>query len=158
LNIQSVPVRPYLALAALASVATIALTQLAAASAANTAAATKIALHKTSKGTILVDSRGYTIYAFTLDKGEKDACAGIFECLSEWPAVTTKSSVTAGPGIKKSLIGTIKFRGSKRQLTYAGHPLYTYVEDTKPAQTSNINILQFQGRWPALNAPGKLVK
>lgn len=121
------------------------------------ASAATISVHKTSKGTILVNSRGYTVYAFTLDKRNHDACAGIIECLTLWPAVTTTGSVTTGKGVKKSLIGTIKFRGGKRQVTYAGHPLYTYVQDTKPAQTSNINILQFQGRWPALSAAGKLV-
>jgi predicted lipoprotein with Yx(FWY)xxD motif len=143
-----------------AALAALTLSPIAAAAGAHSTAAkaTKIALKKTKKGTILVDSRGYTIYGFTLDKPTKDACAGIFECLSEWPAVTTTGAVTTGPGVKKSLIGTIKFRGKKRQLTYGGHPLYTYVEDTKPAQTSNINILQFQGRWPALNASGQAVK
>jgi predicted lipoprotein with Yx(FWY)xxD motif len=121
------------------------------------ASATKIELHKTQAGKILVDSRGYTIYAFTKDKPNKDACAAVLQCLSLWPAVTTKSGVVAGRGVKRSLLGTIKFRHGRRQVTYAGHPLYTYAGDTKPGQTSNINILQFGGRWPALNAAGKLI-
>jgi predicted lipoprotein with Yx(FWY)xxD motif len=150
LNAHTVPFRPRLVLAAAA---------LTLAAAPSEAAASKpmLALHKTSKGTILVDSRGYTIYGFTLDKRNKDACIAIFECLSLWPAVTTTGKVTAGHGVKKSLIGTIRFRGKRKQITYAGHPLYTYAQDTKPAQTSNINIFQFQGRWPAINAAGKPV-
>jgi hypothetical protein len=72
--------------------------------------------------------------------------------------VTTAGKVTAGHGVNKSLLGTIAFRGHRKQITYAGHPLYTYAEDTRPAQTSNIDILQFGGRWPALNAAGKLIR
>jgi hypothetical protein len=71
--------------------------------------------------------------------------------------VTTSGRPVAGPGVKRSLLGTIKL-GRKTQVTYAGHPLYTYVADTHPAQTSYVNILQFNGRWPALNAAGKEVK
>jgi len=117
----------------------------------------QLQLHKTKVGTILVNSRGYTLYAFTKDSRNHDACAGIFECLALWPALTTGGKVTAGHGVKKSLIGTIKFRGGRRQITYDGNPLYTYVQDTKPAQTSNINIFQFGGRWPAVGAGGKLI-
>ncbi len=116
----------------------------------------QLQLRKTKVGSILVNARGYTLYAFTLDTRNHDACAAVFECLAQWPAVTASGNVTAGPGVKKSLIGTIKVRG-KRQITYAGQPLYTYVQDTKPAQTSNINILQFGGRWPAVSATGKQI-
>jgi hypothetical protein len=43
-------------------------------------------------------------------------------------------------------------------VTYAGHPLYRYIADTAPGQTYFINILQFGGRWPAVNAAGQEVK
>jgi predicted lipoprotein with Yx(FWY)xxD motif len=125
---------------------------------ASVAQTTKIGLEKTKVGSILVDSRGYTVYGFTKDSRNHDACVGIRACLTLWPAITTTGKVAAGPGLKASLLGTIKFKGAKRQLTYAGHPLYGYTEDTHPGQTSNINILQFQGRWPAVNAAGGLIK
>lgn len=117
----------------------------------------KIELHKTKLGPILVNGRGYTIYAFTPDRRNKDSCATKPGCLSVWPAVTTSGAPVAGRGVKKSLLGTIKL-GRKTQVTYAGHPLYTYVADTHPGQTSYVNILQFNGRWPALNATGKEIK
>jgi predicted lipoprotein with Yx(FWY)xxD motif len=113
---------------------------------------------KTSHGSILVDGHGYTLYGFTKDTRNHDACTAIFYCIHEWPAVTTTGTAVAGPGVHASLFGTIKFKGARKQLTYAGHPLYTYVQDSRPAQTSNINIFQFQGRWPALNAAGRLIK
>jgi predicted lipoprotein with Yx(FWY)xxD motif len=145
-------VRPLVIVAVL-----VAAVALPASSALARGSAPQLQLHRTKVGTILVNARGFTLYAFTKDTRDHDACAGITACLSLWPAVTTSGSVSAGRGVKRSLIGTIKFRGSQRQITYAGHPLYTYAEDTKPAQTSNINILQFDGRWPALSASGKLI-
>jgi predicted lipoprotein with Yx(FWY)xxD motif len=114
-------------------------------------------LRKTSSGTILVDSRGYTLYAFTKDRRNHDACARIPNCLRVWPALTVKGKPLAGPGVKRSLIGTIKVHG-QRQVTYAGHPLYLYIADRSPGQTYYINILQFGGRWPAVNAAGHEVK
>jgi predicted lipoprotein with Yx(FWY)xxD motif len=71
--------------------------------------------------------------------------------------VVTKAKPVAGNGVKASLIGTIKL-GSKRQLTYAGHPLYTYVGDSGPGSTSYVGIKQFGGAWYALNAAGKTVR
>jgi predicted lipoprotein with Yx(FWY)xxD motif len=116
----------------------------------------KLQLHATSLGKILVDNHGYTVYAFGPDKRNKDVCQNIFGCLAEWPIVTP-SAVLAGPGVKRSLIGEIKVDGGK-QLTYAGHPLYTFTRDDKPHETTYVNYLQYGGRWPALNAKGKLVK
>jgi predicted lipoprotein with Yx(FWY)xxD motif len=114
-------------------------------------------LRKTSAGTILVDSRGYTLYAFTKDRRNHDACARIPSCLRVWPALTVKGKPLGGPGVKRSLIGTIKVQG-QRQVTYAGHPLYLYIADRAPGQTYYINILQFGGRWPAVDAAGHEVK
>jgi predicted lipoprotein with Yx(FWY)xxD motif len=118
----------------------------------------RLELRKTRLGTILVNRRGFTVYAFTKDGRGRDNCQKSSACLSVWPAVTTAGAPIAGPGVRASLIGTITIKGGARQLTYAGHPLYTYVTDTRPGQTSYVNILQFGGRWPALNATGSEVK
>jgi predicted lipoprotein with Yx(FWY)xxD motif len=114
----------------------------------------KLELRQTSAGMILVGRSGYTLYAFSKDKPRKDACIKIPGCLGAWPAVTTVGKPIAGPGIQRSLIGTIKL-GKKTQVTYAGFPLYTYRGDSKPAETTNINIFQFEGYWPALAANGQ---
>ena len=115
-------------------------------------------LRKTSVGTILVDTRGFTLYAFTRDGRGKDMCATIGGCLSVWPLVSTGGKAIAGRGIASSLIGSIALKGGARQITYAGHPLYTYSADSGPGQTSYVNVSQFGGRWPALNGVGQEVK
>jgi predicted lipoprotein with Yx(FWY)xxD motif len=116
-----------------------------------------IQLRGTSKGKILVNSRGFTVYAFTADRPKVDNCVKKAQCLTFWPPVRPGTPLL-GPGLKRSLIGTITVKGHGKQLTYAGWPLYTYTQDTHPGQTTYVNILQFQGRWPAMNAAGKFVK
>ena len=118
----------------------------------------KLQLRRTSVGTILVNSRGRTVYAFTKDSPNRDNCQKNSACLRVWPALTTVGAPIAGPGVKRSLIGTIGIKGGARQLTYAGHPLYTYIADTQPGQTTYVDILQFGGRWPALSASGQEVR
>jgi predicted lipoprotein with Yx(FWY)xxD motif len=124
---------------------------------AHTSAA-KLQLRKTDVGTILVNGRGFTIYAFTKDGRNRDACASVSGCLKVWPIVGGSAKPVLGPGVKRSLLGSITIKGGARQLTYAAHPLYTYVADSGPGETSYVNFLQFGGRWPALNAAGREVK
>jgi predicted lipoprotein with Yx(FWY)xxD motif len=141
-----------LALAAIAGLPT-------ALAAASGKQAPRLQLHKTKLGSILVDHNGYTVYAFSTDRRNYDSCAKISQCLSLWPPVTpAKGAPLAGRGVKRSLIGTITLKHGVKQLTYAGLPLYTYTQDTHPAETRYVNLFQFQGYWPAVNAAGKTVK
>jgi predicted lipoprotein with Yx(FWY)xxD motif len=114
----------------------------------------KLQLRKTKAGTILVNARGYTLYSFTRDKGGKDDCVKIHECLTAWPAVTTSGRPIAGPGVKSSLIGTINVPGVGTQVTYNRKPLYTFIKDSGPGDTSWIGYPQFGGVWPAVSAGG----
>jgi predicted lipoprotein with Yx(FWY)xxD motif len=142
----------------LSGIAVIVVLGLAAAVAGAHGSAPTVQLRKTSLGKILVNSRGFTLYAFTPDKRNTDHCQNVKGCLSAWPALTSSGKPTAGPGIKSSLLGTIKLKDGARQVTYAGHPLYTYAGDRGPGQTSYVNFKQYGGRWPALNASGGEVK
>jgi predicted lipoprotein with Yx(FWY)xxD motif len=121
------------------------------------AAATKVQLRHTRAGTILVNGRGFTLYVFTRDARNRDRCAGIGGCRSVWPLLTTNGSTVAGRGVNRGLLGSIRV-GHSRQVTYAGHPLYTYVGDAGPGSTSYVGFTQFGGTWYALNAAGKVVR
>ena len=115
-------------------------------------------LRKTSVGTILVNGSGFTLYAFTKDSRNKDVCMSISSCTGVWPVLRTGGKPVADPGVKASLIGTITVKGGAKQVTYAGHPLYTYSGDSSPGETFYVNASQFGGNWPALNAAGHEVK
>lgn len=115
-----------------------------------------IGLRKTRLGTLLVNSRGFTLYAFSTDRARKDTCVARKGCTGIWPLVTTRGKPRAGHGVKRSLLGTIKVRG-RTQVTYAGHPLYTYTGDGAPGSTSYVGVRQFGGVWRGLRASGRLV-
>lgn len=64
----------------------------------------------------------------------------------------------AGNGVQSSLLGTIKLPSGKRQVTYDGHPLYTYIGDPGPRETAYIGTRQSGGAWWAIDAAGHIVK
>ncbi len=121
------------------------------------ATATTVAVRSTRLGRILVNSRGFTVYAFSRDGRGEDRCVAISGCTAVWPPLTTHGSVRAGAGVQASLLGTISLGGGTRQVTYAGHPLYTYAADSGPGQTDYVGASQFGGVWPALQSSGRLV-
>ena len=107
-------------------------------------------------GPVLFDGRGYVLYAFTRDGRGRSACYGA--CAKAWPVYVAKGGLNAGAGVKRALLGTAKRRDGRRQVTYAGHPLYFYVGDTKPRQILCQNVAEFGGTWLVVRPSGKLVR
>jgi predicted lipoprotein with Yx(FWY)xxD motif len=75
---------------------------------------------------------GWTLYMYPPDRQRRVTCTGVEACDTAWPPVFVGAgrSVIAGPGIKKSLIGSIAGDGG-RIVTYNRWPLYYYVGDRK---------------------------
>ena len=92
--------------------------------------------------TVLTNAEGFTLYWFAPDTPAKSACYGA--CAGYWPPVT--GIPTAGPGVTGPL-GTIKRSGGTTQITYNGHPLYTYVGDTSPGRAFGNNLNLNGGLW-----------
>ena len=143
---------PSAALAALAGLALAA----PAGAAAKGPATVKVA--NSSLGKILVNGSGRTIYMFTKDGRNKDRCVTTQGCTSIWPPLTTKGKPAARSGAKASLLGTIKLPSGSLQVTYAGHPLYTYSGDVMPHQTDYVGTPEFGGTWFAVSSTGGKVK
>lgn len=120
--------------------------------------AAKVGLRHTSLGTILVSSSGRTLYEFTRDRPRTNTCVKIRECSGTWPALKTAGKPIAGPGVRASLLSTIKLSGGVTQVTYAGHALYLYTGDSGPGQTSYVGEKAFGGRWYAIDASGRTVR
>jgi predicted lipoprotein with Yx(FWY)xxD motif len=116
-----------------------------------------VGLEQTALGGILVDASGHTLYLFTRDRHDRDSCAKVAGCLETWPALTTTRRPLAGAGVRASLLGTIKLHGRLRQVTYAGHPLYTYALEFGRRSTFNIGAEQYGGAWDAVSAAGQAV-
>jgi predicted lipoprotein with Yx(FWY)xxD motif len=141
-----------------ASLTAIAAVPAGASAPAHAAGAQKLQLRHTSLGSILVDASGFTLYHFSKDTSAKNTCMSNRECGATWPALTSSGRPTAGPGVKASLISTIALPGGKRQVTYAGHPLYTYEPAGERGETGYIGVRQFGGTWYGLSASGGNVK
>jgi predicted lipoprotein with Yx(FWY)xxD motif len=150
--------RVTIALITAAAAAATALPASAAGGAAHAARGTKLEIQSTSLGRILATGSGRTVYMFTHDQVNHDTCVAISGCTGIWPLVTSNGTPTLGPGVKRSLVGAIKLPSGARQVTYAGHPLYTYIADAGPGDTSYVGLSQFGGHWYALNAGGRVVK
>ena len=131
--------------------ATAAALALAGGNAATRGATVKIA--GSSLGRILVDSKGITLYDFVKDKGTTSVCYGA--CAALWPPLLTTGKPVAGPGVRASLLGTTRRKDGKLEVTYGGHPLYYFVTDRKPGQTTGQGVNQFGGPWWVLSAAGK---
>ncbi len=114
---------------------------------------TMVKIARSPLGRILVDRKGITLYDFVADKGKMSVCYGA--CAALWPPLLTHGKPIAGPGVRASLLGTTKRSDGKLEVTYGGHPLYYFVSDRKPGQTTGQGVNQFGGPWWVLSAAGK---
>ena len=108
---------------------------------------------KSSLGSILVDASGRTLYLFKADPGTSSACTGA--CATAWPPLLATSNPTAGSGLTASKLGTITRSGGKQQVTYNGHPLYLFIKDKKPGQTTGQGVTAFGAAWFAVSPVGE---
>jgi predicted lipoprotein with Yx(FWY)xxD motif len=111
-----------------------------------------ITLQDSNFGPMLFDSNKQAIYVFEKDSRNKTVCYG--ECAAAWPPVFTEGAPKAGTGVEASLLGTIARRDGRKQVTYAGKPLYFYAhEDPGVVLCHNVNLNG--GLWWAVGADGK---
>ena len=115
-----------------------------------------IALAPSKFGNILVDGHGRTLYDFVADKTTASTCYGA--CASLWPPLTVSGTPTAGSQIRASLLGTTKRTDGTTEVTYNGHPLYYFVSDTKPGDTTGQDINQFGAPWYVLTRNGTEIR
>jgi predicted lipoprotein with Yx(FWY)xxD motif len=104
-------------------------------------------------GMVLVDSNGMTLYDFHKDKGTTSSCYG--PCAEGWPPMLTEGEPTVGNGAISSKLGTTERKDGTTQVTYAGHPLYTFVEDKKPGEANGNDVSAFGAQWYALKGSGE---
>jgi predicted lipoprotein with Yx(FWY)xxD motif len=98
---------------------------------------------------LLASANGFTLYWFAPDTPATSTCYGT--CAVYWPPVT--GAAVASPGLP-GRIAAITRTGGARQLTYDGHPLYTYIGDTAPGQASGNNLNLNGGLWHDLPVSG----
>jgi predicted lipoprotein with Yx(FWY)xxD motif len=111
-------------------------------STAPTATGTALKTATISGTTVLTNAKGFTLYSFAPDTPTASKCYG--SCAAYWPPAT--GTLAASPGVP-GRVGTIKRTDGTEQLTYNGHPLYTYIGDSAPGQAKGNNLNLNGGLW-----------
>lgn len=125
----------------------------AAAAAAGNAAA-DLKTFDSPLGVISVNGAGMTVYAFDKDTPGSSASACTGQCTSLWFPVTTTSSPPIVQGVT-GMIGTAPTADGKKQITLAGHRLYTFSGD---GATGDITGQGFQNIWWLVTPAGGELK
>ena len=123
---------------------------------AATSAATIQAAKVPGVGTVLTNSDGQTLYLFGADTGTTSTCSS--ECAAVWPPVTTSGNATATMGATSSKLGTTTRDDGSTQVTYNGHPLYTYSGDTGSGMANGEGLNTYGGLWYAVTTAGAAAK
>ena len=119
------------------------------------ATGTTIAVATSKLGQILVDGKGMTVYLFVVDTGTTSNC--YTSCATIWPPVLTTGAAQAGAGANASLLGTTTRTDGKTEVTYAGHPLYYFVQDKAAGDTTGQGINGFGGLWWVVSPSGAAI-
>jgi predicted lipoprotein with Yx(FWY)xxD motif len=107
-------------------------------------------------GRILLDGKGFALYAFTRDGRGRSQCSGA--CARAWPPYIARGAVKPGAGTAAGKLGVTQRAGGRKQVTFDGRPLYYYVGDRQPGQVLCQNVSEFGGLWLVVRPSGRLVR
>jgi predicted lipoprotein with Yx(FWY)xxD motif len=116
----------------------------------------KLEVKSSRYGKILFDGAGRALYSFARDRAGRSLCSGA--CAETWPPLLTAAKPHVVTGGDPMLLGTIKRADGTLQVTYDRHPLYYFVNDTKPGQITCQNVSNFGGLWLVVGKSGTPVK
>ncbi|HVS84683.1 MAG TPA: hypothetical protein VHD91_03540 [Gaiellaceae bacterium] len=134
-------------------IAVAALAVTAAAQAAAPRSAAHVVVGSSQYGKVLFTGSHQALYAFEKDKGGKSSCYGA--CAKAWPPLLTTGKPVAGTGTDEMLLGTVKRSDGTEQVTYKGHPLYTYSGDST-GHVACQHAIANGGLWLVLEPNGHL--
>lgn len=115
-----------------------------------------LSVRHTSLGEVLVGANGRTLYLFEGDQANHSNLSAAGRMA--WPPFTVTNTPKAENGIQAGKIGTIAASSGGRQVTYAGHPLYYFVGDTKAGTTHGQDLNDFGARWYVVASSGNAIK
>ena len=119
------------------------------------AANSALSVRQTSLGKTLTDANGRTLYLFENDKPNLSTLSAAGRAF--WPPFTSSITPSTTGGAQASAIGTVAGAAGSGQVTYNGHPLYYFVGDHNPGQTTGQGLNQFGARWYVLSPAGAAV-
>jgi predicted lipoprotein with Yx(FWY)xxD motif len=106
---------------------------------------------KTPLGKILVDSKGFTLYAFDPDGTDTTTSKCTGGCATAWPHAKAKKKVAkVGKGLDASLFAI----GGASQIAYNDHLLYRFSGDSGAGDTNGQGVGNI---WHVVDAKGATV-
>jgi predicted lipoprotein with Yx(FWY)xxD motif len=110
----------------------------------------------------LADADGRALYLFTTDTrgtGGTEAQSACYDaCAEAWPPLLTEGEPQAGEQADAALLGTIERQDGATQVTYNGWPLYYFVQDQGPGETTGQDKHGFGGEWYLVTPEGEKVE
>lgn len=98
-----------------------------------------------------------TLYGLSSDTATKSTCVSS-TCAAIWPPLVVTAVPQFGAGVTATLFSQVVRPDGGHQLTYGGHPLYTFAHDSAPGQINGEGIKAFGGTWYVISAStGKFV-
>jgi predicted lipoprotein with Yx(FWY)xxD motif len=102
----------------------------------------------------LTDNAGRAVYIL---EGDDTGTRCIGDCLRSWPVVGGGAPVAGVPEIDGALIGTTTRADGTAQVTYAGHPLYYFSDDTEVGVTNGRDVNDTWGHWYLVQPSGQVL-
>lgn len=121
----------------------------ASAGAATAKPVTLVVKHSKLGSIVAVGGRRMTVYLFTADRGKHSSCTG--ECAKVWPPVVGHATAV---GVASGKLGTTVRSDGTEQVTFNGHPLYTYAKDGDAGDAYGQNLKSFGADWYVLTPAG----
>lgn len=94
---------------------------------------TAVTVHETFQGKVLVDAEGMSLYIYTLDELGSSSCSG--GCAESWPPAVPAPHVAA-----EGSFSVITRADGSEQWAYKGRPLYRWIHDGKPGDTTGDGV------------------
>jgi predicted lipoprotein with Yx(FWY)xxD motif len=115
-----------------------------------------LTVQRSPVGSILATGAGNTLYDFAPDSPTQSACVND-GCVFQWPPLVVDRPVRVAKDLDPSLVGTLKRPDGATQVSYGGHPLYTYNLDVTPGMVMGQAIDQDGGLWYVIDPEGKQI-
>lgn len=109
-------------------------------------------------GIVLVNGKGYALYAFTPDKPGQ-TCSG--SCAVTWPPIrlNIEMAIDSSPALDESLVTTEPdpehHAVGDRVVKFGGFVVHSYTGDPSPGVAEGEGLASYGGHWHAISPSGK---
>ncbi|HEU0284765.1 MAG TPA: hypothetical protein VFR52_06445 [Sphingomicrobium sp.] len=113
--------------------------------------------NKAPYGSYLVDGAGRALYILEGTRGAPgmERCGD--DCRAVWPSLMAVNTPVGGPAINAAALSTRPAYGGS-QVVYSGWPLYYYVRDTGPGDTTGQHVQDRWGMWHLVSPSGEPIR